>query len=58
LLEQQVDPDVITWIVPRDSWLQDRKHSQPKDTFFEDFLLNQAAQFEALAQAESIADLF
>jgi thioredoxin reductase len=58
LLEQQVDPDVITWIVPRDSWLQDRKHSQPEAAFFENFLLNQAAQFEALAEAESIADLY
>lgn len=58
LLEKHVDPADITWIVPRDSWLLDRKNIQPSEEFFEYFLTDQATQFEALVQAESIADLF
>ena len=58
LLEHQVKPDKITWIVSRDAWLLDRKNTQPTEEFFENTIGGQAAQFEALAQAESIPDLF
>ncbi|MGI0108249.1 hypothetical protein [Salinimicrobium sp. WS361] len=58
LLEQQVDPDRITWIVPRDSWFTDRKNLQPSPKFLKFFLNDQAAQFEALEKADSIDDLF
>ncbi len=58
LLENNVDPDKITWIVSRDAWLIDRKNTQPTMEFFNDAIGAQAAQFEALAQADTIPDLF
>lgn len=58
LLENKVDPDKITWIVSRDAWLIDRKNTQPTIEFFESSIGAQAAQFEALANAESIPDLW
>lgn len=58
LLERGVDPDAIQWIMPRDAWLLDRKNTQPTEEFFEYSMGAQAAQFEALAEATSITDLF
>ncbi|MEO0527320.1 MAG: NAD(P)/FAD-dependent oxidoreductase, partial [Bacteroidota bacterium] len=58
LLEHQVDPDKITWIMPRDAWLLDRRNTQPTKDFFEYAIGAQANQFEAIVQAESIPDLF
>lgn len=58
LLENKVDPDKITWIVSRDAWLLDRENTQPTPEFFEASIGNIAAQFEAIAQSESIPDLF
>ncbi len=58
LLENRVDPDKITWIVSRDAWLLDRQNTQPTEEFFEHTMGAQAAQFEAVAQATSITDLF
>lgn len=58
LMEHNVNPDKITWIVSRDAWLIDRQNTQPSDDFFEDTMGAQAAQFEAIAQSESIVDMF
>ena len=58
LLENRVDPDKITWIVSRDAWLLDRRNTQPTEEFFNYSMGAQAAQFEAVAQATSITDLF
>lgn len=58
LLENHVDPDQIRWIVPRDAWLLDRKCTQPGEAFFKHSIGNQANQFEAIAAAESVTDLF
>ncbi|MDD9909033.1 MAG: NAD(P)-binding protein [Ahrensia sp.] len=58
LLENGVDPDDIDWIMPRDGWLLDRANAQPSMDFFEQVMGAQAAQFEALAEASSIDDLF
>ncbi len=58
LLENKVDPDKITWIVSRDAWLIDRKNTQPTIEFFEDAIGAQSDQFEALANATSVKDLF
>jgi hypothetical protein len=58
LLQQQVDPDAITWIMPRDAWLLDRRNAQPTPEFFMSSIGAQAAQFEAIAQADSITNLF
>lgn len=58
LLEHDVNPDVIRWIIPRDAWLLNRQNLQPGGEFGDSFLKDRAAQFEALVQAESIPDLF
>jgi len=58
LLEQQVSPDDITWIVSRDAWLLDRLNTQPADEFFMTSIGSIAAQMEAIPKARSIPDLF
>lgn len=58
LLENQVDPDNIIWVVSRDAWLMDRKNTQPTEEFFLDTIGAQALQTEAMAAATSIPDLF
>ena len=58
LLENRVNPDNITWIVSRDAWLTDRQNTQPTEEFFEHTIGAQAAQFESVAKATSINDLF
>jgi hypothetical protein len=58
LLENNVAPEKIQWIMPRDAWLLDRKNTQASEEFFVNTVGTLAAQFEAAAQAESIADLF
>lgn len=58
LLENQVNPDHIRWIMPRDAWLLDRKNTQPTPEFFSSMVGSVAAQYEAAAQAKSIDGLF
>jgi len=58
LLENQVDPDQITWIMPRDAWWIDRKNTQPTRDFFNNSIGTQVKQMEALSSAESLDDLF
>jgi hypothetical protein len=57
LLDNDVEPDRIRWIRPRDAWFHDRRHFQPLDqvgTIMEGFALDA----EASAQAANIDDLF
>ena len=58
LLQNHVDPDLITWIMPRDGWLLDRKNTQSAPEFFNNSIGTQVAQFEAIAAAKSCEDLF
>jgi hypothetical protein len=58
LLENGVDADEIRWIMPRDAWLLDRKNTQPTEEFFNHAIGSQAAQMEAIANADSIHDMF
>jgi len=58
LMENGVEPDDIRWIMPRDAWLIDRKNTQPTIEFFGDTMEAQAAQFESIASADSIEDMF
>jgi hypothetical protein len=58
LLENHVEPEQIQWIMPRDAWLLDRRNTQATEEFFVNTVGTLAAQFEALAKAESIPDLF
>lgn len=58
LLENHVDPDMIRWVRPRDAWLMDRANTQPSDEFFMATMGAQAAQMQAIAESESVTDLF
>ena len=58
LLQMGVRPENIRWIVPRDSWVQNRDTIQPGDAFFERTAGGMADRFEAAAEATSVADLF
>ena len=58
LLEQHINPDDITWIMPRDAWLIDRQNTQPTNEFFLDVMGAQASQMEAIAASTSIDDMF
>jgi len=58
LLDCGVDPERISWIVPRDAWLLDRATIQPTAEFFESTVGGFALQLEAAALATSIDELF
>lgn len=58
LLDNQVAPDKIMWIMPRDAWLMDRRNTQSTEEFFFDSIEAQAAQMEAMANASDIDNLF
>ena len=58
LLQMGARPESIRWIVPQDSWLRNRDMTQPGDGFFERTAGGMADQFEAAAEATSVADLF
>jgi len=57
LLKNAVDPDSISWVMPRDSWLMDRANIQPRQSgagIPEGFL----KEYQAIAESESIEDMF
>ncbi len=58
LMENGVSPNAICWIMPRDGWLLDRRNTQSSVEFFTDTMGAHAAQFEAIAAATSVDDLF
>lgn len=58
LLEAGVDPNAISWIRPRDSWLINRTYTQPGPDFFEDVVRNQIAQLKAAAAAGTGDEMF
>ncbi len=58
LLTQRVDPERISWIMPRDSWLLDRANIQAQEMFQESIVRGFSEMFEAIADSESIPDLF
>ncbi len=58
LLGSGADPESITWVVPRDSWLLNRRRTQPGLEFFDDAIGGQALQMETFAAATSLEDLF
>ena len=58
LVQAGADPDAITWVVPRDSWLINRVTTQPAPEFFDEVIGGQADQMAAFAAATSTDDLF
>ncbi|OBF60295.1 hypothetical protein A5787_20065 [Mycobacterium sp. 852002-50816_SCH5313054-b] len=58
LLGQGIDPDRLTWIMPRDSWLLDRATIQPGSLFADRIKAAFTAQLRAVGDADSVDDLF
>jgi hypothetical protein len=58
LLENGTPPDAITWIMPRDSWFQNRAKVQPGKEFFEASYGSFAEQMEILASTATAEQVF
>jgi hypothetical protein len=58
LLENGVAPSRIRWIMSRDAWLMNRANVQPGLENFERSVGSNIAQFDAIAEASSVPDLF
>jgi hypothetical protein len=58
LLDQGAPPDRIRWIVPRDSWVLNRRDFQPGDDNFAVSCAGLADQVDAVALATSEAEVF
>jgi hypothetical protein len=58
LLRNGAAPEAIQWVMPRDSWIQNRLHTQPGLEFFNDSIGGEADKMAAFAQAQSIDELF
>jgi hypothetical protein len=58
LLEHGVPTERIVWIMPRDSWLTDRSHVQPRPNFFAQRMGAVALQTELVQKSESVEHLF
>ncbi len=58
LINSGASPDSISWVMPRDSWLVNRLHTQPGMAFFDQAIGGQANLMEAFAKAASLDDLF
>jgi hypothetical protein len=58
LLGNGVAPDSIRWIMPRDAWYTNRANVQSDDASMEIGLSDLANQVEAIADADSPADLY
>jgi hypothetical protein len=58
LLENGVAPARIRWVMPRDAWLMNRANFQPGLENFERSIGSNSGQFDAIAEAASVTDLF
>lgn len=58
LLENGVAPSRIRWVVPRDAWYFNRANFQPGIENYERSIGGNIGQFEAIAEAASVPDLF
>jgi hypothetical protein len=58
LLRNDVAPDRIAWVMPRDSWLIDRANVQFGGEFYERGIRGRAHFFDVAAEAKTLEDLF
>jgi hypothetical protein len=58
LLDSGVPASRIRWIMPRDAWVQDRANLLPGPEHFELSMRRTIDQFEAIAEAASLPDLW
>jgi hypothetical protein len=57
LLANGAPPAAISWVVPRDAWLINRKLFQPSDALLAQTLNSIAAQYEVCASANTLREL-
>jgi hypothetical protein len=57
LLDNEVDPDLIRWIRPRDAWLLNRAFTQPLE-FVGAMLEGVSLNLQSASEAETVEDLF
>ena len=58
LLRNNIPPERLTWIMPRDAWLMDRANIQPGREFLQRFQSGFAERLIAIEAASSVTDLF
>ena len=58
LIENGVPHERIRWVAPRDAWFMDRANVQPGPTGWRRYFQNALAQFDAIADASDLADMF
>jgi hypothetical protein len=58
LIKNGVNPDKICWVKPRESWLWDRACAQAKDQFETSIRPFTLGQIKAIAESDSLEDLF
>ena len=58
LLSNNVDPEEIRWVVPRDQWMLDRAYIQPGPEFAVQVMLRQAETMEIAANSSSLDQMF
>jgi hypothetical protein len=58
LLRNGAAPQAIHWVVPRDSWLQNRLHTQPGLDFFNHSMGGEADKLAVFAESKSIEEVF
>jgi hypothetical protein len=58
LLRHGIEPQRLTWIKPRESWVLDRAAIQPGKEFAKGVLRDFSNQLAAVSEAESLPDLF
>ena len=58
LLSNQVSPEKISWVMPRDSWILDRANIQPGQDGATIGIEGAAEQMKAVADSDSIDDMF
>ncbi|MBT8388037.1 MAG: NAD(P)-binding protein [Altererythrobacter sp.] len=56
LIQAGVDPDSISWVRPRESWLWNRDYTQPGEQFFEQVMSMQIAMLRTAADSSDGAD--
>ena len=57
LIQNGVSPDDISWVRPRESWLWNRKYTQPGEDNLETSMAMQIAMLEAAGRAQDGAEL-
>jgi hypothetical protein len=58
LLGHGVDPARLRWVMPRDAWMLNRANVQPGERFLNQLRAALATQMMAIAEANSLDDLF